>query len=181
MKYDVIIVGAGPGGIFSAYELIQKNPNLKIAVFESGYPLEKRRCPIDGEKVKSCIKCKTCAIMSGFGGAGAFSDGKYNITNDFGGTLHEHIGRTQAIDLMKYVDEINISHGGEGTRMYSTAGTKFKKLCLQNKLKLLDASVRHLGTDINYIVLGNIYDELKDKMDFFFQTPVDSIEILKDG
>lgn len=181
MKYDVIIVGAGPGGIFSAYELIQKNPNLKIAVFESGYPLEKRRCPINGEKVKSCIKCKTCAIMSGFGGAGAFSDGKYNITNDFGGTLHEHIGRTQAIDLMKYVDEINISHGGEGTRMYSTAGTKFKKLCLQNKLKLLDASVRHLGTDINYIVLGNIYDELKDKMDFFFQTPVDSIEILKDG
>lgn len=181
MKYDVIIVGAGPGGIFSAYELIQKNPNLKIAVFESGYPLEKRRCPIDGQKVKSCIKCKTCAIMSGFGGAGAFSDGKYNITNDFGGTLHEHIGRTQAIDLMKYVDEINISHGGEGTRMYSTAGTKFKKLCLQNKLKLLDASVRHLGTDINYIVLGNIYDELKDKMDFFFQTPVDAIEILEDG
>lgn len=181
MKYDVIIVGAGPGGIFSAYELIQKNPALKIGVFESGYPLEKRRCPIDGQKVKSCIKCKTCAIMSGFGGAGAFSDGKYNITNDFGGTLHEHIGRTQAIDLMKYVDEINISHGGEGTRMFSTAGTKFKKLCLQNKLKLLDASVRHLGTDINYIVLGNIYDELKDKMDFFFQTPIDSIEILEDG
>lgn len=181
MKYDVIIVGAGPGGIFSAYELIRKDPALKIAVFESGYPLEKRRCPIDGQKVKSCIKCKTCAIMSGFGGAGAFSDGKYNITNDFGGTLHEHIGRAQAIDLMKYVDEINISHGGEGTRMYSTAGTKFKKLCLQNKLKLLDASVRHLGTDINYIVLGNIYDELKDKMDFFFQTPVDTIEILEDG
>lgn len=181
MKYDVIIVGAGPGGIFSAYELIRKDPALKIAVFESGYPLEKRHCPIDGQKVKSCIKCKTCAIMSGFGGAGAFSDGKYNITNDFGGTLHEHIGRAQAIDLMKYVDEINISHGGEGTRMFSTAGTKFKKLCLQNKLKLLDASVRHLGTDINYIVLGNIYDELKDKMDFFFQTPVDTIEILEDG
>ena len=78
-------------------------------------------------------------------------------------------------------DRINISHGGEGTRMFSTAGTKFKKLCLQNKLKLLDASVRHLGTDINYIVLGNIYDELKDKMDFFFQTPVDTIEILEDG
>ncbi len=181
MKYDVIIVGAGPGGIFSAYELIRRDPALKIAVFESGYPLEKRHCPIDGQKVKSCIKCKTCAIMSGFGGAGAFSDGKYNITNDFGGTLHEHIGRKQAIDLMKYVDEINISHGGEGTRMFSTAGTKFKKLCLQNKLKLLDASVRHLGTDINYIVLGNIYDELKDKMDFFFQTPVDTIEILEDG
>ena len=181
MKYDVIIVGAGPGGIFSAYELIKRNPDLKIAVYESGYPLEKRRCPIDGKKVKSCIKCKTCAIMSGFGGAGAFSDGKYNITNDFGGTLHEHIGRIQATELMKYVDEINVTHGGEGTRMFSTAGTRFKKLCLQNKLKLLDASVRHLGTDINYIVLKNIYAELKDKMDFYFQTPVDHIEILDDG
>lgn len=91
MKYDVVIIGAGPGGIFSAYELIHQNKNLKIAVFEEGYPLEKRHCPIDGKKVPSCIKCPTCAIMSGFGGAGAFSDGKYNITNDFGGTLYEYI------------------------------------------------------------------------------------------
>ncbi len=181
MNYDVIIVGAGPGGIFSAYELTQKDPSLKIAVFESGYPLEKRRCPIDGKKVKSCIKCKTCAIMSGFGGAGAFSDGKYNITNDFGGTLYEHIGRSMSTDLMKYVDEINMTHGGEETRMFSTAGTKFKKLCLQNKLKLLDASVRHLGTDINYIVLENLYAELKEKVDFYFLSPVDKIEILPDG
>ena len=181
MKYDVIIVGAGPGGIFSAYELIQKRPELKIAVFEAGFPLEKRRCPIDGDKVKSCIKCKSCAIMSGFGGAGAFSDGKYNITNDFGGTLYEHIGRAKATELMKYVDEINVSHGGEGTRMYSTAGTKFKKLCLQNKLKLLDASVRHLGTDINYIVLKNVYEELKDRIQFFFRTPVEKIELLDGG
>ena len=164
MKYDVIIVGAGPGGIFSAYELMKKRSDLKIAVFEAGFPLEKRHCPIDGKKVKSCIKCKTCAIMNGFGGAGAFSDGKYNITNDFGGTLYEYIGREQATGLMKYVDEINMSHGGEGTKMYSTAGTKFKKLCMQNKLKLLDASVRHLGTDINYVVLENLYHEMKDHM-----------------
>ena len=74
---------------------------LKIAVFEAGNPLSKRHCPIDGEKVKTCIGCKTCAIMSGFGGAGAFSDGKYNITNDFGGTLYEHIEKT-ALDLMKH-------------------------------------------------------------------------------
>ena len=178
MKYDVIIVGAGPGGIFSAYELMKKRSDLKIAVFEAGFPLEKRHCPIDGKKVKSCIKCKTCAIMNGFGGAGAFSDGKYNITNDFGGTLYEYIGREQATGLMKYVDEINMSHGGEGTKMYSTAGTKFKKLCMQNKLKLLDASVRHLGTDINYVVLENLYNEMKDHMDFYFNTPVTSLEII---
>ena len=180
-KYDVMIIGAGPGGIFSVYELLKQRPELKIAVFEAGYPLEKRHCPIDGVKVKSCIRCKTCAIMNGFGGAGAFSDGKYNITNDFGGTLYEYIGKQQAIDLMKYVDEINLSHGGEGTRMYSTAGTRFKKLCMQNKLKLLDASVRHLGTDINYVVLENLYSELKDKADFFFHTPVERLEVLPDG
>lgn len=181
MKYDVIIVGAGPGGIFSAYELIHRNPDLKIAVFEEGHPLSRRHCPIDGDKVKSCIKCKTCAIMSGFGGAGAFSDGKYNITNDFGGTLYEHIGQKQAIDLMEYVDSINVSHGGEKTKMYSTAQTKFKKLCIQNKLRLLDASVRHLGTDINYIVLENLFNELNNKMDFFFDTSVDHIEVLDTG
>ena len=88
-QYDVIIIGAGPGGIFAAYELVKDAPQLKIAVLEAGNPLEKRKCPIDGVKVKSCINCKTCAIMNGFGGAGAFSDGKYNITNDFGGTLYE--------------------------------------------------------------------------------------------
>ena len=180
-KYDVIIIGAGPGGIFSAYELQQQRPDLTVAVFESGFSLEKRKCPIDGDKVKTCIKCETCAIMSGFGGAGAFSDGKYNITNDFGGTLYEHIGRDQALDLMKYVDEINVSHGGENTHMFTTVGTRFKKLCVQNKLNLLNASVRHLGTDINYIVLQNLYAEMKEHVDFYFRTPVERIEVRKDG
>lgn len=181
MDYDIIIIGAGPGGIYSAYELTKEHTDLKIAVFEAGNPLEKRRCPIDGEKVTSCIRCKTCAIMSGFGGAGAFSDGKYNITNNFGGTLYEHVGRQTALDLMNYVDHINTSHGAENTKLYSTAGTRFKKLCLQNKLHLLDASIRHLGTDLNYVVLENLYKELKDKVDFYFNTPVSTIEVLSEG
>lgn len=181
MKYDVIIIGAGPGGIFSGYELKRKAPGKRVAVFETGHSLEKRRCPIDGDKVKSCIGCKTCSIMSGFGGAGAFSDGKYNITNDFGGTLFEYIGKKQAIDFMKYVDEINMQFGGEGTKMYTTAGSQFKKLCIQNRLNLLDASVRHLGTDINYVVLENLYDDLKDSVDFYFDTPVENVEVLENG
>ena len=138
-------------------------------------------CPIDGKKIKSCIHCKSCSIMSGFGGAGAFSDGKYNITNDFGGTLYEYIGKEKALELMQYVDEINMEYGGEGTRLYSTAGTKFKKLCLQNRLQLLNASVRHLGTDVNYIVLQNMYAWLKDRADFYFDTPVQHIEKREDG
>mgnify|MGYP000755353044 FL=1 len=162
MTYDVIIIGAGPGGIFSAYELMQRRPEWKVAVLEAGNPLEKRHCPIDGDKVKSCIHCKTCAIMNGFGGAGAFSDGKYNLTNEFGGTLYEYIGKQKAMELMHYVDDINVACGGAGTKLYSTADSGFKRLCLQNNLHLLDASVRHLGTDINYKVLENLYAKLKD-------------------
>ena len=138
MNYDVLIIGAGPGGIFSAYELIKQDPNLRVGVFEAGHALGGRKCPIDGNKIKSCIGCKTCSIMSGFGGAGAFSDGKYNITNDFGGTLYEYIGKKEAIDLMRYVDTINLAYGGEGTKLYSTAGSRFKKQCMQNDLHLLE-------------------------------------------
>ncbi len=181
LNYDIVIIGAGPGGIFSAYELSLLCPDLKIAVFEAGNPLNKRRCPIDGEKIKSCIGCKSCSIMSGFGGAGAFSDGKYNITNDFGGTLYEYIGKKRALDLMKYVDDINMRFGGEGTKLYSTAGTSFKTECIRNDLHLLDASVRHLGTDINYIVLENIYSHLKDKIEFFFNCPVRHVNIISNG
>lgn len=179
--YDVVIIGAGPGGIYSAYELIKLNKGLKIVVLEEGNPLEKRKCPIDGKKVKSCINCKTCAIMNGFGGAGAFSDGKYNITNQFGGTLYEYIGKEEAIDLMRYVDEINMAYRGEGTKLYSTADTELKKLCLENKLHLLDAQVRHLGTDVNYVVLHNLFEELKDKVEFVFNCKAVHVQALDEG
>ena len=179
--YDVIVIGAGPGGIFTVYELAERAPGLKIAVFEMGHELKKRKCPIDGDKVKSCIGCSSCSIMSGFGGAGAFSDGKYNITNDFGGTLHEYIGKKTALELMEYVDGINLKFGGEGTKLYSTAGTEIKKNCLQNDLHLLNASVRHLGTDINYIVLENLYAYLKDKAEFYFDSAVEQVEKIEGG
>ncbi len=180
-QFDVIIVGAGPGGIFAAYELMQRNHKLQVAVFEAGHDLARRRCPISAGKAAVCIGCESCSIMSGFGGAGAFSDGKYNITNDFGGTLHEYIGKQQALDLMHYVDSINLRFGGQGTRLYSTAGTRFKTLCIQHDLHLLDASVRHLGTDINYVVLENLYAYLKDHVTFFFDTPVQTVAAAENG
>ena len=182
MDYDVLVIGAGPGGIFTTYELVRRSPHpLKVGVFELGNPLDRRKCPIDGEKIKSCIRCRTCSIMSGFGGAGAFSDGKYNITNDFGGSLHQHVGKSRALELMRYVDQINLKYGGEGTKLYSTANSAIKQMCLQHGLHLLDAQVRHLGTDINYVVLENLYNDLKSKADFYFDTPVASVERLTDG
>ena len=180
-RYDIVIIGAGPGGIFSAYELTKLDPSLRIAVLESGHPLHKRKCPIDGKKITACIGCKPCSIMNGFGGAGAFSDGKYNITNQFGGTLYEYIGKTEALELMRYVDEINLAYGGQGTKLYSTANSEIKKKCLQNGLHLLDASVRHLGTDINYVVLENLYNHLKDKVDFRFHCAAQKVEKTENG
>ncbi len=182
MKYDTVIIGSGPGGIFTSYELIKINPNLKIAIIECGGELERRKCPIDGDKIKTCVHCQTCAIMNGFGGAGAFSDGKYNITNEFGGNLHEYIGKEKAIELMKYVDGINSAYGGSKTKLYSTtASTDFKRECLKNGLHLLDAEVRHLGTDINYLVLGNLFSFLKDKVEFHFSTRAEEVEKTEEG
>lgn len=175
--YDVIIIGAGPGGIYASYELISKNSGLNIAVFDVGNKLQDRHCPIDNDKIKKCVNCKVCSIMNGFGGAGAFSDGKYNITNDYGGTLYQHIGRDKALKLMNYVDEINLKHGAEGCKLYSTADSYLKRKCMQNGLQLLDGSVRHLGTDTNYVVMNNIYDYLKDKVDFYFNQKVEEINI----
>ena len=111
MKYDVIIVGAGPSGIFAAYELMQYDAGIKVAMLEKGNELSKRACPINDNKIKSCINCPTCNIMNGFGGAGGMSDGKYNITNNFGGELYKYIGRKEALDLMYYVDEVNCKMG----------------------------------------------------------------------
>ena len=179
--YDVLIIGAGPGGIFTAYELVTRAERpLKVGVFEMGRPLEKRKCPIDGEKIKTCVRCKSCSIMSGFGGAGAFSDGKYNITNEFGGSLHEYIGKAKALELMRYVDGINMRFGGEGTKLYSTANTSIRRKCLENGLHLLNAEVRHLGTDINYVVLQRMYEHLREKVDFYFDAMVREV-VQEDG
>ena len=174
-NYDLVIVGCGPGGIFTAYEISKIDPDLKVAIVEAGNKLENRKCPIDGEKITKCINCKTCAIMNGFGGAGAFSDGKYNITNDFGGTLYEHIGKKKALELMHYVDSINLQYGAHITKLYSTANSALKTKCIQNGLHLLDAKVRHLGTDINYEVLSNIYEYLSKKVDIYFNTTVNEV------
>ena len=162
-KYDVAIVGAGPAGVFAAYELAEKKPGLSIVVLESGNDIYHRCCPIAAGKVKSCIGCKPCSIMRGFGGAGAFSDGKYNFTTQFGGWLGEYISSAEVMRLIEYVDAINMRHGAPA-KVFSTKGSRIGKLALEHDLHLLEASVRHLGTENNLKMLEKTYEYMKDRV-----------------
>ena len=177
-RYDVAIIGAGPAGVMAAYELIEKKPDLKIAVFETGKDIYGRSCPISQGKVSSCIGCKPCSIMRGFGGAGAFSDGKYNFTTQFGGWLNDYLPDTEVMDLIHYVDDINMKHGAPA-QVFTTKGSDIGKKALEHDLHLLDASVRHLGTENNVKMLTKTYEYLKDKVEFHFLCPVK--HILSDG
>jgi len=171
-KYDVIIVGAGASGIFTAYELCKLQPDMKILILEKGLSLNKRNCPIDGRKIKTCQNCQICSIVNGFGGSGSMSDGKYNITNNFGGELHKYVGREQALELMHYVDDLLCKMGGADAKLYTTANSQLKTNALKSDLHLLDAQVRHLGTDRNLKILSNMYEYLKEKTEIMFKTEV---------
>lgn len=175
MKYDLVIVGAGPAGIYAAYEALKIDKDYKILILEKGHSLDKRVCPAVTNGGK-CINCPSCSIMNGFGGAGAFSDGKYNITNEFGGNLFDYTGAEEAINLMRYVDEINMSYLNKpNLKLYNSGHEALNCLALQNDLTLLSAEVRHLGTDNNYLLLEKMYQDLKDKCQFKFNTTVTSV------
>ncbi len=119
--------------------------------------------------------------MEGFyGGAGGFSDGKYNITNNFGGELYRYVGEKEALDLMWYVDDINKKFGGEEAKLYSTVSSNLKAEALKFDLHLLDAKVRHLGTDRNFVIAGHMYDFIKDKMDIMFETSAETVDKVED-
>ncbi|MDD6881021.1 MAG: FAD-dependent oxidoreductase, partial [Firmicutes bacterium] len=151
-KYDIIIAGAGAAGVFMSYEFTKLNTNAKILMVDKGAPLEKRKCPISKGLTPTCVKCKPCHIMNGYGGAGTLSDGKYNITTQFGGDLHKYVGVPKAMELMEYVDDALCSMGGADAKLYST-DQKLKTEALNYDLHLMEAKVRHLGTDRNVEIL----------------------------
>ncbi|MBQ8293255.1 MAG: NAD(P)/FAD-dependent oxidoreductase [Bacilli bacterium] len=181
-KYDVILVGAGPTGIFSAYELMLKAPNLKVLLVDKGHDIYNRKCPILEKKIKQCPKNKdghsacspSCSMTSGFGGCGAYSDGKFNITSEFGGWMGDYLPEEEVLDLINYVDEINLKHGAptELTDPYTKEVYEFEKLGMAHGLKLLRSKVRHLGTENNLKVLTNIFEEMKGHIDYAFETDV---------
>lgn len=180
-KYDIIIIGAGASGVFMSYELTKIHNNASILMIDKGAPLEERMCPISLGKTSTCIRCNPCHIMNGYGGAGTLSDGKYNITTEFGGDLHAYVGVDQALELMEYVDSVLCEMGGSEAKLYSTGQSDLRRIALQNNLKLLDAKVRHLGTDRNMHILRKIYDYTKERIDIIFNTTVDKVNVLDDG
>lgn len=171
-KYDVAIIGGGPSAIFAAYELVLNNPKIRIAMIEEGHDIYHRECPIAAKKVPHCINCKVCDIMRGFGGAGAFSDGKYNFTSEFGGWLNEYISNKQVEELIDYVDSINLNYGAPA-EFFTTKNSSIRKTALNFDLHLLQAKVRHLGTENNLRILKSIYEFLKEKITMFFDKHVE--------
>lgn len=184
MKYDVVIVGAGPAGIFAAYELTLKSPKAKVLLIDKGRDIFKRRCPILEGRISKCPPATqkknyagclpACSITNGFGGAGAYSDGKFNITTEFGGWMTDYLNQSEVMGLIKYVDEINLKHGATDTITDPTTDKvkEIEKRGYAVGLKLLRAQVRHLGTEQNLMILQSIYRYLEDKIDMKYKTEV---------
>lgn len=183
ITYDVAIIGCGEAGIYAAYELTRQRPDLKVVIFEQGADIYKRRCPVVAGKVRECVHCGVCDTMCGFGGAGAFSDGKFNFTTEFGGWLTDYMSEKEVMELIHEVDAVNVQHGAT-TKTYSTATAAAKQLekrALEHDLHLLQAQCKHLGTENNLKILTNIYEHLKDKVEFRFRTAVKSIHTAETG
>lgn len=180
-KYDIIIVGAGAAGVFLSYELTKRTNNASVLMIDKGTNLAGRICPISAGKVKNCIKCNPCHIMNGYGGAGTLSDGKYNITNQFGGELHNFVGAEEALQLMEYVDGVLCEMGGAEAKLYSTGNSDLKTRALRHDLHLLDAKVRHLGTDRNVHILQKMFDYASDKVEMIFHTTATEVHHESDG
>lgn len=180
MKFDVAIIGSGPSAIFAAYELLAKKPDMRVAIFEEGHDIHARKCPIVLNKTSQCIHCKPCDVMRGFGGAGAFSDGKYNLTTEFGGWLTDFISDKEVADLIDYVDEINVRYGAP-QEVFTTKNSTVKKRALAHDIHLLSAKVRHLGTENNLKILERFSDLLKSKCTVFFNAHVAEINHTGNG
>ena len=190
MKYDCIIVGAGPAGAFCAYELMQKNKDLKVLLIDKGNDIYNRKCPVNEHKLDKCPINKmgvsgcnpACSITNGFGGAGAFSDGKFNITTEFGGWLTDYLDDKLVLDLINYVDSINLKYGAtnEITNPTTDKVREIERRGLAVGLKLLRSQVRHLGTEKNQEILTKIYEDLINNIDMMFKTEVSDVLVKDD-
>ena len=177
--FDVIIIGAGPGGIFCAYELMEKRPDLKVLIIEKGRSIEKRNCP--KRVTKTCAGCKPCSITTGFAGAGAFSDGKLSLSPDVGGTLPDILGYDLATQLIHESDEIYLKFGAD-TNVYGVDKeseiSEIRRKAINANLKLVECPIRHLGTEEGYKIYSKLQQHLLDKgVEIEFNTMVTEIVV----
>lgn len=161
-KYDSVIIGGGIGGLMCAYRIIENNPSLHVLILEKGKRLEERQCPIVAGKVNHCVKCVPCAIMEGMAGAGAFSDGKYNITTEYGGWLPDLMDYKTVLDYIEQADQVLQKFGADNERYMPD--NVLKTLCLQYDLHMQQAQVKHLGTDANYGTMLNLIHYLENNV-----------------
>lgn len=181
-KYDVIIIGAGPSGIFCAYELIHSRPEMKVLLIEKGRRIEDRACP--KRKTKVCVGCTPCSITTGFAGAGAFSDGKLSLSPDVGGTLPEILGYDAASRLIHESDDIYLKFGAD-TSVYGVDKEKeireIRRKAINANLKLIECPIRHLGTEEGYKIYAKLQAHLLEQgVEMKFNTMVEQI-IVEDG
>lgn len=175
-NYDIVIIGGGIGGLMTAYSAYEKNKDAKICIIDRGNPIEKRSCPIIAKKVSKCINCKPCSIMQGLGGCGAYSDGKFIISTEYGGWLPQYLGEEKTIEYIERVDKILVSYGAhENVYMPSD---EIKLECMKYDLRLLQARVKHLGTDGNLKTMTKLIADLSGKIDIFPNEDV--VEIKED-
>lgn len=176
--YKVVIVGCGPSGIFTALELLKNNKEIKILMLDEGRSIKTRRCPKN--KTKKCIDCRPCNISSGFGGAGAFSDGKLSLSKDVGGWLEDYIGAEKLEELIKYVDDEYLKYGGNPEISYNkefAEQTEYE--CSKHGLKLIKCPIRHLGTEKSQQIMEKMYDYIisNPNVEVLELSPVENIEI----
>lgn len=181
-EYDVIIIGAGPGGIFCAYELMEKRPDLKVLIVEKGRSIEKRNCP--KRVTKTCAGCQPCSITTGFAGAGAFSDGKLSLSPDVGGNLPEILGYDAATTLIHESDEIYLKFGADKSVYGVDKEAEIREIrrkAIGANLKLVECPIRHLGTEEGYKIYSRLQEHILGKgVDIEFNTMVTDI-IVEDG
>ena len=173
--FDVIIIGGGIGGLMTAHRLTKSNPDLKVCLLEQGNPLSRRKCPIVTKQVSHCIRCNSCAIMEGMGGAGAFSDGKYVISTEYGGWLTDILPNETVINYIEQADEIMVHYGATEERFMPN--DELKKVCLQHDLHMLQAQLKHLGTDSNFATMKKLTDDLETRCEIHTNTHVEDVDI----
>lgn len=173
-KYDVAIIGGGIGGLMCAYRIAHNDPSASVILIEKGHDLSKRVCPIVTKKTSRCIHCKSCAIMEGLAGAGAFSDGKYIISCEYGGWLPDFLPHETVLNYIEQADKILVSFGATEERF--PPDNELKKKCLQHDLHMQQAIVKHLGTDSNYDTMLKMVEALKEKCEIRTGTEVYDVD-----